>query len=180
MLARKNVRGEHLLWLTPILYIWVANITAPVQTIVVFNDGMYYILSYFTTAVIFLSVIGLPYFFHKYFRKNKSRSIVVSWMHILSSVIIMFTILLIYTYTPPIDHEWRYYPLLRPNFARWRLFNDIAIILFVTLIAIQVTYLIYGIAKLINQKRSGYQPISKRGMELYRYNQNTAISNPAL
>jgi hypothetical protein len=180
MLTPKNVRGEHLLWLTPVLYIWVANITAPIQTIVVFNDGIYYLLSYFTTAVIFLSVIGLPYFLHKYFRKNKTRSIVVSWMHILSSVIIMFTILLIYTYTPPIDREWRYYPLLRPNFARWRLFNDIAIILFVTLILVQVTYLIYGFGKLFQQKRAGLQQSNTSGMELYQFSQNAAISNPAL
>ncbi len=180
MLTPRNVRGEHLLWLSPILYIWVAYITAPIQTVVVFYDGIYYILSYFTTAVILLSLIGGPYYLHKYFRKNKTRSIVVSWLHILPSVIIMFTILLIYTYTPPIDREWRYYPLLRPNFARWRLFNDIAIILFVTLILIQVTYMIYAFGKLFQQKRSGFQRTSTKGLELYSFSQNTALSNPAL
>jgi hypothetical protein len=92
----------------------------------------------------------------------------------------MFTILLIYTYTPPIDREWRYYPLLRPTFARWRLFNDIAIILFVTLILVQVMYLIYGFGKLFQQKRSGYQPLNKRGMQLYQFNKQEVFSNPAL
>lgn len=179
MLTPKNVRGEHLLWLTPVLYIWLANITAPVQTIVVFNDGDYYLFSYFTTVIIFLSVIALPYFLHKYFRENKTRSIVVSWMHILTTVIIMFTILLIYTYTPPIDREWRYYPILRPNFARWRLFNDIAIVLFGVLVLVQISYLIYGLSKLFQQKRAKLQNNSTE-MELYQFNQNQAIVNPAL
>lgn len=179
MLTPKNVRGEHLLWLTPVLYMWIANITAPVQAIVIFNDSNYYVFSYFTTVVIFLSVIALPYFLHKYFRENNTRSIVISWIHILASVIIMFTILVIYTYTPPIDREWRYYPILRPNFARWRLFNDIAIALFEVLILVQVTYLVYGLGKLFQQKRAGIGNDSS-AIELYPFDQNPAIANPAL
>lgn len=179
MLTPKNVRGEHLLWLTPVLYIWLAKIIAPVQTIVVFNDGTYYLFSYFTTVVILLSVIALPYFLHKHFRENNTRSMVVSWMHILTTVIIMFTILLIYTYTPPIDREWRYYPILRPNFARWRLFNDIAIVLFGVLVLVQVTYLVYGLGKLFQQKRAGLDNDST-AIELYQFDQNPAIANPAL
>jgi hypothetical protein len=178
MLTPKNVCGEHLLWLTPILFIWIANITAPVQTILVFKDGEYYQFGYLTTLVIFLSVIAAPYYFHKQFRTNQTRSIVISWMHILTSVIIMLTILIIYTYTPPIDKEWMYYPILRPNFARWRLFNDISIFLFVTLVIVQITYLIYGLGKLMQQKRET-NATSSPYLEIYDYQQNPAIANTA-
>ncbi len=179
MLTHSNVRGEHLLWLTPVIYLWLASIIAPVQTIVIFNNGQYYILSYFTAAVVLLSVIALPYLLHKHFRENNSRSIAISWMHILSSVILMFTILLIYTYTPPIDKEWRYYPLLRPNFARWRFFNDAAIIFFYSFVLIQVTYLVYGITKLFlpNKAALSNQQVE---MELYDYSQQNSLVNGAL
>lgn len=179
MLTPKNVRGEHLLWLTPVLYIWLANITAPVQIVVVFSNSIYYVLSYYTTVIVFLSVIGIPYFIHKNFRENNTRSIVISWLHILTSVILMFTILIIYTYTPPISREWRYYPLLIPNFERWRLFNDIAIVLFLSLIVVQITYIVYGIGKLFQQKREGIRTDSY-DLELYNFDQNPALANSAL
>lgn len=179
MLTPKNVRGEHLLWLTPVLYIWLANITAPVQIIVVFTDSIYYVFSYYTTVIIFLSVIGIPYFLHKNFRENNTRSIVISWMHILTSVILMFTILVIYTYTPPISREWRFYPTLIPNFIRWRTFNDIAIVLFLSLIVVQIAYIIYGLSKLFQQKRDSIRSYST-DLELYDFDQNPALANPAL
>ncbi|MEI8075790.1 MAG: hypothetical protein WCH78_13655 [Bacteroidota bacterium] len=179
MLTPKNARGEHLLWLTPIVYMWLANITAPVQTIVIFNGGKFYLFSYFATAVIFLMIIALPYLLHEYFRENNNRSIVVSWLHILSSLIVMLGILVIITYTPTIDQEWRYYPIQRPDFVRWLVLNDIALGLFVTLILIQITYLIYGLGKLFQRGGSQNLPIPT-DLELFNYNQPPTNINPAL
>lgn len=152
MITTANVRGEHVLWLTPMVYAWLASYTAPVDSVMFFLNNTYYLLSFMTSAMLFLLLIAVPYILHKRFRENKSRSIVISWMHILSSFFIMVAILMIYTYTPPISREWRYYPILRPGFERWRNLNSMAIILFKVFVLIQVVYTIYGLNKLFKQK----------------------------
>jgi hypothetical protein len=177
MLTSNNVRGEHLLWLTPILYIWVAGFTQPIQSIIVLNDGSFYVFSFLTTLVIFLTSIAIPYFLHKHFRETKNRSIIVSWLHILSSTSLILAILLIYTYSAPIDRDWMNYPLLRPNFNRWHFMNDVAIVLFASFLVIQGMYIVYGVSKLIKQKISSS---NSNGMELYEYRNQQPMVNPAL
>lgn len=152
MLTPNNARGEHLLWLAPMLYIWYASIIAPVQSIVIFWDTNYYTISFLTTSIIFLAFVGIPYLLHKHFRENRTRNLAISWMHILSSVLLALSILLIYTYNPPIDKEWRYAPILLPNYERWRLLNDFAIVLFAIFGLVQIVYSVYGLSKLIRAK----------------------------
>jgi len=36
MLTTSNIRGENLLWLTPIVFTWLATFTAPVQLVLFF------------------------------------------------------------------------------------------------------------------------------------------------
>lgn len=177
MLTSNNVRGEHLLWLTPILYIWVAGFTQPIQSIIVLNDGSFYVFSFLTTLVIFLTAIAIPYLLHKHFRETKSRSIIVSWLHILSSASLILAILMIYTYSAPIDRDWMNYPLLRPNFNRWHFMNDVAIVLFAIFILIQGIFMVYGFSKLIQQKLSAS---NNNDMELYEYGNQQPMVNPAL
>ena len=177
MLTSNNVRGEHMLWLTPILYIWVSSITQPIQSIIVLNDGSFYVFSFLTTLIIFLSAIAIPYLLHKHFRETKSRSIIISWLHILSSAALILAILMIYTYSAPIDRDWMNYPLLRPSFNRWHLMNDIAIVLFAIFIFIQGIFIVYGFTKLIQQKLSNSQ---NNDMEMYEYGRPQPMVNPAL
>jgi hypothetical protein len=152
---------------------------APVPSIVIFNDGYFYIFSYLTSVLILLSIIAFPYFLHKHFRENNTRSVVISWIHILATVTIMITLLIIFTYTPPTDIEYQSYPLIRPNYARWRFFNDIAILLFLSLVLVQITYLIYGVGKLFQQNKTG-MITETTDLTVYQFNQSPAIVNPAL
>jgi hypothetical protein len=153
MITTANVRGEHVLWLTPMVYAWLASYTAPVQMIMFFLNNTYYLLSFVTCTMVFLLLIAGPYLLHKHLRETKTRSIVIAWMHILSSFLLMVTILMIYTYTPPISREWRYYPIVQPSFERWRNMNSIAIVLFQLFLLIQVIYSVYGLSKIFHQKR---------------------------
>ncbi len=153
MLNTDNVRGEHILWLTPVIYTWLASFTAPIQMILFFFDNTYYVLSFLTSSIVFIALIGVPYLLHKHFRENATRNIIISWMHILSSVFLMLGILIIYTYTPPINREWRYYPILNPNFERWRTMNDRAIFLFQLFVGIQIMFFVYGLTKLYYQRK---------------------------
>jgi hypothetical protein len=154
MITTANVRGEHVLWLTPIVYAWLASYTAPVEMIMFFLNNTYYLLSFVTSSMVFLLLIAGPYLLHKHFRENKTRSIVISWMHILSSTFIMVAILVIYSYTPPISREWRYYPITSPSYANWRNLNSIAIEMFKLFVLIQVIYSVYGLNKLFQQKKA--------------------------
>ena len=154
MITTANVRGEHVLWLTPMAYAWLASYTAPVDTVMFFLNNTYYLMSFMTSAMVFLLLIAVPYQLHKRFRENKTRSSVISWMHIMCSFFIMLAILMIYTYTPPISREWRYYPIHRPNFDRWRNLNSMAIILFQVFVLLQVVYTVYGLNKLFMQKKA--------------------------
>jgi hypothetical protein len=154
MLNTDTVRGEHILWLTPMVYTWLASFTAPVQMILFFVDNTYYVLSFLTSAILFIILISVPYLLHKHFRENETRSIIISWIHILSSVFLMVGILMIYTYTPPINREWRYYPIMTPNFDRWRNMNQMAINLFQLFVGIQIIFSVYGLIKLFYQRKN--------------------------
>lgn len=177
MLTTNNARGEHLLWLAPMLYIWVASIIAPIQSMAIYWDGDYYTFSFLNTSIIFLVCTGIPYLLHKHFRENKTRSLAISWMHILCSVLLMLSILMIYTYNPPIDKEWRYSSLLLPHFERWRFINDFALVLFATFVLVQIVYSIYGFGKLI---RSKFGKSHNSEMGQYAFGENQVAVNPAL
>jgi hypothetical protein len=173
MLNTDNVRGEHILWLTPMIYTWLASFTAPVQMVLFFFDNTYYVLSFLTSAIVFIVLIGVPYMLHKHFRENETRSIIISWMHILSSVFLMLGILMIYTYTPPINREWRYYPIMSPNFERWRTMNEMAIILFQLFVGVQILFTVYGLTKLYYQRKDE----QKRLQDLeYAYEMNPMVN----
>jgi len=177
MLTSNNVRGEHMLWLTPVIYIWATGITQSTQTFVVLQDGSFHIFNFFTTLIIFLAAIAIPYLLHKHFRETNSRSIVISWLHILASSGLTLAILLIYTYAAPIDRDWLSYPLLRPNFYRWQFLNDVAIVLFQIFLFIQAAYIVYGLSKIAQQKMKGAY---RQDLELYDYNNQQPMVNPAL
>lgn len=177
MLTSNNVRGEHMLWLTPVLYIWVSGITQPTQIILVLNEGSFYVFNALTTLITFLSAIGIPYYLHKHFRETNTRNIAISWLHILTSATLILAILLIYTYTAPIDRDWINYPLLRPRFNRWQFMNDVAIVLFAVFILIQAIYIVYGLSKLIQQKLSAS---NHNDLEMYDYAKQQPMVNPAL
>ena len=179
MLTPNNARGEHLLWLSLMLYIWLASFIAPVQTLVVFWDTNYYFLTYLETCLIFLATAVIPYLLHKHFRDNKTRNIGISWMHILSSVLLMLTILMIYTYTPPINRESRYAPILLPSFQRWVFLNNFAIVLFASFVLVQVVFTIYGLNKLIKQKL-GISNHKRNRIEQYSFEDVQTNQNPAL
>jgi hypothetical protein len=173
-----HVRGEHLLWLTPIIYIWLTSINAPIQNFIVFNDGNFYLFNFFSALVIFLIIIAIPFYLHKYLREHEMRSIVISWLHIVPTLLLILTIIAIYTYAPPIERSWRYSPILNPNFSRWQLYNEVAIVLFEVLLLIQVIYLIYGLIKIYLLKLE--QSIDDESeLETYSFDDNQIMVNPA-
>lgn len=175
MLTSNNVRGEHILWLTPMVYTCLASYTAPVQIVVFYFNANYYLLSFLSTTMIFIAIMAIPFVLHKHFRENSTRSISISWMHILSSAIIMVGILMIYTYTPPIDLEWKSNPIMRPELARWHFFNEFAIVLFQVFVLIQIAYSIYGFHKLYKQKRNQ----SNENDDHYLFQTNKLMANNA-
>lgn len=153
MLTTHNARGEHILWMSPMVYTWLATYTSPIQMVVFYANNKYYLLSYLSTTFLFILIMAVPYLLHKHFRENETRNIVVSWLHIISSVTIMIAILMIYTYTPPINRDWMHEPIVAPGLARWRFFNDFAFVLLQSFIFIQVLFTGYGVRKLFLQSR---------------------------
>jgi hypothetical protein len=178
MYTTNNVRGEHLLWLTPILYIWLTSINAPIQIFIVFNDGNFYIFNFFTALIIFLLIIAIPFFIQSYLRKHDFRSIVISWIHIVPTLLLILSIITIYAYAPPIEISWKNSVLSNPNFLRWIIYNDVAIALFEALIIIQIIYIIYGWIK-INQFKSLQEDLDESELDTYTYDDNEVMINPA-
>ena len=152
MLTTHNARGEHILWLSPMLYTWLATYTSPLQMVVFYTDNKYHLISFIAITFLFIVLMAIPYLFHKYFRENETRNIFVSWLHILSSVVMMIGILMIYTYTQPINRDWKYFPIMHPVLVRWRFFNSFALILFQLFVLNQILFTIYGCYKMYSQR----------------------------
>ena len=178
MYSTKNVRGEHLLWLTPILYIWLTSINAPIQSFIIFNDGDFYLVNFFYALVILLAIISIPYFIHRYLRKYDARSIIISWVHIVPTLLLILSIITIYAYAPPIDRSWKNSVLSNPNFIRWMNFNDAAITLFAVLLLVQLIYIIYGLI-VINQLKSEQSEMEDSEEETYTFDDHAIMINPA-
>lgn len=178
MYTTHNVRGEHLLWLTPILYIWLTSMNVPIQNFVVYSDGNFYLFNFFSALVIFLVIIALPFYLHSYLREHQLRSIVIAWLHIVPTLLLILTILTIYTYIPPIERSWRNSPILNPNFSRWEVYNSVAIVLFGVLLLIQVIYLIYGWVKIYQQKLE-LSSNDESELEVYSFDDDQGLVNPA-
>ena len=178
MYSTKNVRGEHLLWLTPILYIWLTSINAPIQSFIIFNDGDFYIVNFFYALVILLAIISIPYFIHRYLRKYEARSIIISWVHIVPTLLLILSIITIYAYAPPIDRSWKNSVLSNPNFIRWMNFNDAAITLFAVLLLVQLIYIIYGLI-VIYQLKSEQSEMEDSEEETYTFDDHAIMINPA-
>jgi hypothetical protein len=178
MYTTHNVRGEHLLWLTPILYIWLTGINAPIQIFIVFTDANFYIFNFFTALFIFLLIIAIPFYIQSYLRKHEFRSIVISWIHIVPTLLLILSIITIYAYAPPIEISWKNSVLSNPNFLRWIIYNDVAIALFEALIIIQIIYIIYGLIK-INQFKSLQEDLNESELDTYTYDDNEVMINPA-
>ncbi len=178
MYSTKNVRGEHLLWLTPILYIWLTSINAPIQSFIIFNDGDFYLVNFFYALVILLAIISIPYFIHRYLRKYDARSIIISWVHIVPTLLLILSIITIYAYAPPIDRSWKNSVLSNPNFIRWMNFNDAAITLFAVLLLVQLIYIIYGLI-VIYQLKSEQSEMEDSEEETYTFDDHAIMINPA-
>ena len=178
MYSTKNVRGEHLLWLTPILYIWLTSINAPIQSFIIFNDGDFYLVNFFSALVILLAIISIPYFIHRYLRKYDARSIIISWVHIVPTLLLILSIITIYAYAPPIDRSWKNSVLSNPNFIRWMNFNDAAITLFAVLLLVQLIYIIYGLI-VIYQLKSEQSEMEDSEEETYTFDDHAIMINPA-
>lgn len=178
MYSTKNVRGEHLLWLTPILYIWLTSINAPIQSFIIFNDGDFYLVNFFSALLIILAIISIPYFMHRYLRKYDARSIIISWVHIVPTLLLILSIITIYAYAPPIERSWKNSVLSNPNFLRWMNFNDAAITLLAVLILVQLIYVFYGLI-LINQLRAEQSDMEDIDQEIYTYDDHAVMINPA-
>jgi quinol-cytochrome oxidoreductase complex cytochrome b subunit len=141
-------------------------------------DDSYYLFNFFTTMLIFLCIVLLPYYLHTHLRKNNIRNIVISWLHILISSVLILAILSILTYIPPINRNWRYSPVQSPHFSNWILFNDIALVLFGILLFIQIVYLIYGFSKI--RKHKEQIKYNQPEVEVILYNRDEVFINPAL
>lgn len=178
MYSTQNVRGEHLLWLTPLLYIWITSINAPIQNFIVYYDGDFYLFNYLITLCILLVLFAIPFYIHHYIRANDLRNIVVSWVHIAPTLILTLSFITIYAYAPPIEMSWKNEAISNPNFIRWQIYNDVAIAIFEALVIVQILYTIYGLF-IINQYKSELLEYEESESETYTFDDSDTIINPA-
>ncbi len=178
MYSTNHVRGEHLLWLTPILYIWLTGINVPISNFIVLIEGSFYLFNYFSYLIILLIIISLPFYMHRHLREKELRSTIISWIHIVPTLLLILSIITIYSYAPSIDRSWKDSPLTNPNFSRWELYNDVAIALFEVLILIQIAFLFYGLV-VLNINKLEQSDFDSSEFESYSFDDNQVMINPA-
>ena len=115
---------------------------------------------------------------HRHLREKELRSAIISWIHIVPTLLLILSIITIYSYAPSINRSWKDSTLTNPNFSRWELYNDVAITLFEVLILIQIAYLFYGLV-VININKLEQSDIDSSEYESYSFDDNQVMINPA-
>lgn len=142
-------RAEHLLWIVPLFYGIVTNITAHVDGVFMYYNGIYFTFGFFLVTFFFLAILVIPFLLHLYLRKLGERQFILSWLHVAISIFMIMAVLFIFSINLPINPDWRYHIGELSQYSKWAYYNDMAIIITQVFIGIQLLFSVYSIANII-------------------------------
>lgn len=142
-------RAEHLLWIVPLFYGIVTNITAHVDGVFMYYNGLYFTLGFFLVTFFFLAILTIPFLLHLYLRKLGERQFILSWLHVVISIFMIMAVLFIFSINLPINPNWRYHIGELSQYSKWLYYNDMAIIITQLFIGVQVLFSVYSITNII-------------------------------
>lgn len=144
-MTAKYTRAEHLLWIVPIIYGFIAHSSAYSETILVQYKNVFHLFSFFNLTVIFLILLIAPYLIHAAIRKLEIGNNIIAFAHIALSLTLLMGITFIYSVNMPININW-----FRDNtgelslYTKWNYYNEMCISLFKIFIVVQLIFCAYG------------------------------------
>ncbi len=165
-MTAKLSRAEHMLWIVPILYGSMAYFSSYSEVIMMYYNNVFYLLGFFSATIIFLLVLGIPFYIQSTLRKIEERNQIISYAHIALSLLNVVGILFIFSVNLPIRIDWVNSAGELSTYTRWNYYNGMAISLFQFFIIIQVVYCVYGAKTILSHG------IMKRKLANGEYSQN--------
>ncbi len=162
-MLEKLIRSENLLWIVTILYGMISYFTSYSDVAMLFFDNSYLLLSFPAVIGILLALLLVPYMTHILLREIGDRKFVIAWAHISISIIMVVSVLFIYSYSMPINIKWRFHVGELPAYKKWTYYNIFAINIIKTFIVVQTLYVSYGLATLAQH----YYQINKQKHSKY-------------
>ncbi|MBA4260209.1 MAG: hypothetical protein C0446_13675 [Chitinophaga sp.] len=153
-MSSRVVRAENLLWFAPILFGLLANYAAYSEKVLLFVDNQVYIFSFSSIIIICITIVTIPFIMHSVLRDLDLRNFFSSWAHIFFTCLLTTIILLIFTYSQPINLKWIYHAGELPAYRRWMYYNTMALGVLQLLVYLQAFYLVYGIGVLIKHRHN--------------------------
>ncbi|HJV20782.1 MAG TPA: hypothetical protein VJ552_12940 [Sediminibacterium sp.] len=144
-MTTKIIRAEHLLWMAPVLFVFIIYLSSAVDSMMVFYLGEYFMISYSLITLFFLAVLLVPYLLHILLRRIGARNLVISWLHILLSFLMAASVVFIFNKNLPININWRYHVGELGSFGQWNYYNSLGLLITRLFIAIQLLFSLYGL-----------------------------------
>lgn len=159
-MTAKYTRAEHLLWIVPIIYGFMAYYSAYSEIILVRYNNVFYLYSFFDFIAIFLVFLIIPFVIQSTIRKLEIRNAIIAYAHIAFSAILVIGIMFIFSVNLPINVNWLYNTAGELSvLTKWSYYNEMCISIFKLFLALQIVYCIYGIKVLISNYMINRNPI---------------------
>ncbi len=138
------LRFENLLIILPPFVAYLLGIFADKSycNVVLFGDT--FIITHYQAGIFWLSILFIPFTVHYVLRQQQKHSLIITFVHVSTSLWIIFSFPYIYNQLPSVKHEWKELTLPPPAFEKWEAIVSEANTLWLTFIAIQVAFLIYA------------------------------------
>jgi len=148
-MTTKVIRAEHLLWMAPVLFVFMIYISSSLDRMMVFYLGEYFMISYSFITGFFLIALLIPFLLHIVLRRKSMRNQVVSWAHILLSIFLAATVTFIFNKNLPVNVNWRYHVGELVSFQTWDYYNSLGLFFVRLFVILQILFSVYGITTIV-------------------------------
>ncbi len=149
-MTAKYTRAEHLLWIVPIIYGFIAHYSAYSEIILVRYKNVFHLFSFFNLIAIFLIIMIIPYLIHSAIRKLDIGNNIIAFAHIALSLSLLIGITFIYSVNLPININWYHNNTGELSlYTKWNYYNEMCISLVKVFIIVQLVFSAYGTRLLV-------------------------------
>jgi hypothetical protein len=146
------LRFENLLIFLPPVIAYLLCIFAENQycDVVLFDN--HFIISHLQAGIFWFSILFIPYILHYVLRKTNQSNHFILFLHVVSSLMLIFSLPYIYDKLPPVKSEWKSLTLPPPNFEQWENIIQQANYLWQLFLIVQFVFIIYALTRIFKKR----------------------------
>ena len=154
MQANFFLRIENLLWLVPATAGYLFAIALPESYCSVMLFDNQFLISHLEATFSWIIILLFPYLMHYALRTQNKRNRTIEAIHIISTLAIVIGFPFLYNSAPLILDQWHHLTVPPPMYERWQNIGNIADIMWIIFVLIQVSFFTYGFFVLFKKDKN--------------------------